>query len=148
MGWLSFLYRCDGRIRGGQFLVGLFGASLLGGLGSFVLVATLLDPDPARGLYRSDAEFWRVFMVGQIPGIVATAALIARRLHDVGKSAILAIPFFAYIAALSLAALGWPNINNTWLSAVLQLPIFAMLIWLFIAPGDPGDNRFGPAPNL
>lgn len=73
---------------------------------------------------------------------------MARRLHDLGKSAIWVVPFFAYFMAVGLIARTWPNINDTWLSAVLMFPAFATLIWLFVTPGDPEDNRFGPPPTF
>lgn len=82
LNWISFLYRRDGRIRGGQFFVGLLGASLISGLALFVLMTALVYFDPTRGPYRSDDEFSLVILAGQIPGLVAMAALMAADSDD------------------------------------------------------------------
>jgi uncharacterized membrane protein YhaH (DUF805 family) len=68
---------------------------------------------------------------------------MARRLHDLGKSAIWLIPIFAYIAVLQLVVFMWPGINNTWMAFVLILPMLIVTFWLIGAPGEKHDNRFG-----
>lgn len=132
-------------MRGGPFFIGLFGAGLIGNAASMLLVMTILRADPVTGGFRGDGAFWSLFVVGQIPGLLATAALMARRLHDLGKSAIWAIAFFAYFGVSASTALAWPNLSDA-VAIALMLPVFAMVIWLIVTPGDPEANGYGAAP--
>ena len=144
MGWIRFLFRWDGRIRGGQLIIWSFGVGLLSTLASTALVFAFVPRDPILGGWPADARFWSIWSLGQLPGWVATASLMARRLHDLGKSAVWLIPIFAYIAALQLVVFTWPGINNTWMEFVLILPMLIVTLWLIGAPGEKHDNRFGP----
>jgi uncharacterized membrane protein YhaH (DUF805 family) len=138
------LFRWTGRIRGGQLIVWSFGVGLLSTLASMALVLAFLPRDPVLGGWPADAKFWSIWSLGQFPGWVATASLMARRLHDLGKSAIWLVPIFAYIAVLQLVVFMWPGINNTWMAFVLILPTLIVTLWLIGAPGEKHDNRFGP----
>lgn len=143
MGWIKFLFRWDGRIRGGQFIVGSVGVALLSTLASMALVLALVPRDPVLGGWPDDARFWSVWSLGELPGWIATAALAARRLHDLGRSALWLIPIFVYGAVLQLVFFMWPGINNTWIAFVAILPMLAITLWLIVAPGERHDNRFG-----
>ena len=143
LGWIRFLFRWDGRIRGGQLIVWSFGAGLLSTLVSLALLLAFIPRDPVLGGWPADARFWSVWSVGQLPGLVATASLMARRLHDVGRTAVWLVPIFAYVAALYVVGFTWPSINNTWVALVLMLPILVVTLWLIGAPGEKHDNRFG-----
>jgi uncharacterized membrane protein YhaH (DUF805 family) len=92
------------------------------------------------GGWAADAKFWSVWSLGQLPAWAATTSLMARRLHDLGKSAVWLIPMYAYFSALIFV---WPGINNMWMAFVLILPMFIVVPWLIGAPGDKHDNRFG-----
>jgi len=140
------LFRWDGRIRGGQFIVGSLGAALLSTLASMMLLFAFVPVDPILGGWPDDVKFWSVWTLGQLPGWVATSSLTARRLHDLGKSAIWLIPIFAYVAALQLALFIWPGIDGTWVALVLISPILMVGLWLFSAAGENHDNRFGAMP--
>lgn len=108
------------------------------------LVFAFLPRDPVLGGWPADAKFWSIWSLGQLPGWAATASLMARRLHDLGKSAIWLVPIFAYIAVLQLVVFMWPGINNTWMAFVLILPMLIVTLWMIGAPGEKHDNRFGP----
>ena len=84
-----------------------------------------------------------MWSLGQLPGWIATASLMARRLHDLGRSAAWLVPIFAYVGVLQFVALMWPGINNTWMAFVLILPMLVATLWLIGAPGEKHDNRFG-----
>jgi uncharacterized membrane protein YhaH (DUF805 family) len=142
--WISFLFRWDGRIRGGQLIVWSFGVGLLSTLASMALLFAFVPRDPVLGGWPGDAKFWTVWSLGQLPGWVATASLMARRLHDLGKSAVWLIPIFAYTIVLQLVVFVWPDINNTWIVFVLILPMLLVTLWMIGAPGEKHDNRFGP----
>lgn len=144
MGWIRFVFRWDGRIRGGQFIVWTFGVGSLSTLASMALVDAFIPRDPILGGWPADAKFWSIWSLGQLPGFVSTASLAARRLHDLGKSAVWLIPFFAYIAVLYLADFMWPDFKDTWMALILALPTLIVVLWLIGAPGEKHDNRFGP----
>src|SRR5690349_5609227 len=82
-----------------------------------------------------------VFVLAWIVGL----SLTVRRLHDLGLSGwwILAIWFVP--AALEAGAVQW--LNNPQLGSTLS-SVAALLIgvWLCLAPGTRGANRFGPDP--
>jgi uncharacterized membrane protein YhaH (DUF805 family) len=137
------LFRWDGRIRGGQLIVWSFGVGLLTTLASMALVFAFVPRDPVLGGWPADAKFWSVWSLGQLPGWVATASLMARRLHDLGKSATWLIPIFVYVAVPQLVVFMWPGINNTWMAVLLVVPMLIVTLWLIGAPGEKHDNRFG-----
>ena len=99
--------------------------------------------------------------------------VIAKRLHDFGRSGLLIlIPFAVGAAAVTLgmvfgglAAMGaiWGMTSgaaepNGWAVAFGSLGIMAgflalaglvkivFVLWVGLSPGDPGENRFGPPP--
>lgn len=91
--------------------------------------------------------------------ILLLAAAVARRLHDRDLSAywgLLPLPFLAAALVLlprlvaGIGAAGAPDpalfaglmINN-----LLYLCALGWLIYLLVAPGTPGANRFGPPPS-
>lgn len=80
--------------------------------------------------------------------ILAPIALIApvvlRRLHDIGQSGIWIFLFgtAANVASALVVWAGLPEAENP----VLAATIGAGLLYLAAARGNPGDNRFGPAP--
>ena len=78
-------------------------------------------------------------------GIVGLS-LTVRRLHDLGLSGwwILAIWFVpAALEAAAVQLINNPQLGST-LSSVVAL---AIGLWLWLAPGTRGANRFGPDPN-
>lgn len=144
MSWFGFLFRWDGRIRGGQLLGWSFGVSGLSSLASIALVMAFVPQDPVHGGWYGDARFWSFWYLGQLPGAISSSSLTARRLHDLGSSALWLIPILVYGALLHVVALIWPDIDGTWVVFVLALPLIVVLFWLIGAPGDKHDNRFGP----
>lgn len=143
---IIFLFRWDGRIRGGQFLVWTFGVSFLSTLASMALVQAFIPRDPISGGWPADTKFWTVWSAGQLPGWIAIASLVARRLHDLGRSAIWLLPALAYAAVVKLATLAWPDFYNSPLALAISLPWLAAVIWLIAAPGEPQENRYGAPP--
>lgn len=143
--WINFLFRWDGRIRRGQFVVYSFLFGLLSTILSMVLISSVLQPD-ADGGYPGDARFHMLRSLGEFLGWVVSAPLAARRLHDIGRSAVWVVPIYAYNMLVLFAFFTWPGIGNTWGMLVLILPNLIPAIWLFGTPGDPRENRYGPAP--
>lgn len=82
--------------------------------------------------------------------IAPTMAVSWRRLHDVGRSGWWALAPYGLAAAagaLALAGAGAPTAEA--LSGFLglcALAAFALLLFWFIRPGEPGANRHGPEP--
>ncbi|MBL8558293.1 MAG: DUF805 domain-containing protein [Hyphomonadaceae bacterium] len=139
------LFSWHGRIRGGQFFFWLFGASLIASAGSMVLTQTLIPIDPESGGRLADSTFWVLWWAGQLPGTIAIASLLARRLHDLGYSARWLMPAGAYVFLAVLASTRW-DMTNTLLGAAISIPVVAAMICLLVAPGEPRENRYGPAP--
>ena len=85
-------------------------------------------------------------------------ALIAKRLHDLGRSAWW-IPGAVLIWLLAIVSLAGaivlsgdpdmlaPGTTTYWITfAAMLLPLLVAAIWLHTAKGHAGDNRFGPEP--
>jgi uncharacterized membrane protein YhaH (DUF805 family) len=142
---IRFLFGWDGRIRGGQLLVSAFGVGILSTLLSMALTFAFVPQEPSGG-WIADERFLLTWFIGQIPGLISTYALAARRLHDLGYSAIWLIPGSAYAAAIQVAAIVWPSISNDGRTFVFILPILAASILLIAAPGQQHANRYGPPP--
>ena len=80
----------------------------------------------------------------------------AKRLHDIGKSGWLAlllmlieyasvtIGWFMGLLGLAFAAGGY--LSGLILGAIPMLIVLAINIWLFLKPGTPGSNEYGPEP--
>lgn len=90
---------------------------------------------------------------------IATAA-VAKRLHDVGRSAwwvvkglVALVGWSIVVAALLLTRFNAADAVNPghiafWINlSVTAAPTLAALIWLHVARGTPGANRFGPEPD-
>ena len=114
----------------------------------------------ALGLWVTHAPFmgWRGIVANVVFCWLAYAA-ISKRLHDLGRSA-----WWMLIGALgwAVAALGVALIvalsagpesldagtRGFWATFVtLMVPPAMLALWLHIAQGEPGTNRFGPAPS-
>jgi uncharacterized membrane protein YhaH (DUF805 family) len=117
------------------------------GVGSLTLLTSMalvafVPSSLVFGGLPADPRFWTAWSLGQLPGWLAQSSLTARRLHDLGKSAVWLFPIFAYLGVLQFIFFMWPDINNTWI-ALLMLPMFGVILWLIGAPGEIHDNRFG-----
>ena len=85
-------------------------------------------------------------------------ALISKRLHDLGHSAwwipgavliwlVAIICLAGAIAVTGESDLLAPGTTVYWITfAAMLLPLLVAALWLHTAKGQPGDNRFGPAP--
>src|SRR5262245_15451684 len=85
-------------------------------------------------------------------------ALIAKRLHDLGRSAwwIPAAVLIWLIAIVCLAGaivlsgdpdMLAPGTTGYWVTfATMLMPLLVAAIWLHVTPGNAGSNRFGPEP--
>lgn len=91
--------------------------------------------------------------------ILLLAAAVTRRLHDCDRRAywgLLPLPFVAAAAILTrkaiagMAALDKPDMGpfmGVFLNNLVYLCALGWLIYLLVAPGTPGSNRFGPPPD-
>jgi uncharacterized membrane protein YhaH (DUF805 family) len=90
-----------------------------------------------RVLMRGDASINEVVLI----------ILAVPRLHDIGRSGwwVLApIAFELGTVALGLAFLTPEGFAVA--AGLLTLATLALLLWLGVVPGQPNENRFGPAP--
>ncbi len=128
--WMSlFSFRGrSGRLRflaGGLLCAALYGVLLLGGL---ILAHGQIGL--AIGLVLGGG-----LLVGW-----PFLALVVRRLHDLGLPGLCAAALAVPVWLSNGAAAQWPLLEPLpW--AVRAL----ILLWLALAPGQPGDNAFGPA---
>lgn len=141
---IRFLFRWHGRITGRQLFVWTFGVGIVTTLASMFLIFTLLRDQISRG-FVADSGFWALWYAGQLPGMISSASLVARRLHDLGHSARWLIPAAAYFAAVGVASQKW-DLTNTWPGFAIAVSWVAATIWLFVAPGERRENHYGPAP--
>ena len=112
--WLFF--RFSGRVsRAAYFLAGL----LLAIVQAFLLYRfTLVEQESGAG------QGWALaFWIMMIVSVWANVALSVKRLHDIGKTGLMAIALF--IPLVSIVA----------------------FIALCLIPGNPGPNRYGKHPN-
>jgi uncharacterized membrane protein YhaH (DUF805 family) len=86
--------------------------------------------------------------VPPLASLVGTAILAfvqVRRLHDFGRSG-----WWALGVAVAPLTLGVPvffaTSSEDAAAAVAALVTLGAIVWIGAVPGDPGDNRFGPAP--
>lgn len=90
---------------------------------------------------------------------IATAGVV-KRLHDVDRSAwwvvkglVALVGWSVVVAALLLVRFNAADALNPghvafWINlSVTAVPLLAVLIWLHVARGTPGPNRFGPEPD-
>jgi uncharacterized membrane protein YhaH (DUF805 family) len=122
-------------------------------------VLLALQAPAALLLWHSGAGF------GGLPVVAANAvfcwigyAVISKRLHDLGRSAwwmpigLLAWLIVGMVAALAVAIVAGPHVLEPgaagyWLTLIaLLLPLLGGLLWLHVARGQAGSNRFGPVP--
>ena len=145
--WQKLLFSFEGRTRRSHFWIGwliCFGASA---------VANMI---PIIGQLISLALIW--------PNL----AIAVKRLHDMGKSGwLVVIPWVAAIVGgiAAIAMMGVSALSNAsgledgdpaaimallgpamGIIAVIGLICLGFLLWIGLAEGQPGDNRYGPNP--
>lgn len=111
----------------------------------------------AFGVWLTNSSFlgWRGVLANLVFGWLGFAA-ISRRLHDVGHSSwwllasLMAWLVTALIVALAVALIVGPDALEMgspafWATfSALMLPPAALALWLHLAAGEPGPNRYGP----
>ena len=76
--------------------------------------------------------------------LVPTLAIIVRRLHDVDRSGwLILVPIVPAFLMVALLYLFWPL---SVLFALATVVCAAYLIYLYVLPGTPGSNQYGPDP--
>lgn len=70
--------------------------------------------------------------------IVASFAILVRRLHDINFSAVHLSWLIPVTMAVSAIAVTFP---------MIELVNLGLGLWLFLAPGNDGPNNFGPRPS-
>jgi uncharacterized membrane protein YhaH (DUF805 family) len=141
MGPKAALFSFDGRLRRLAYLRYGIMASIAGKLllvgAAAIAVATRGGVGWAIGaaLAALAVAFWAW----------ATVAITAKRLHDLGLSALHLIwlgPFGVVCGGLGELAVPREPV----LGVVLGLVPLGIILWLQLAPGQRRENRFGPAP--
>jgi uncharacterized membrane protein YhaH (DUF805 family) len=128
------------------------------GLLAAAVLLLVLQVAVALALWLNDVPFdsW--------PAVVLSAgfcwvgfAVVSKRLHDLGRSA-WSIPAAALVwlagafVATTVVSIVDPDAlapgsTGYWVAlSLLLLPLLVVLLWLHLAAGDPGPNRYGPAP--
>ena len=145
--WQKLLFSFEGRTRRSHFWIGwliCFGAGFVAGL------------IPIIGQLISIALIW--------PNL----AISVKRLHDMGKSGwLVVIPWVASIIGgiVAVSMMGVSALSNAsaledgdpaaimallgpamGIVGVVLLVCLGFLLWIGLAEGQPGDNRYGPNP--
>lgn len=140
----EFLWGWQGRLNRRQALLGFLALGVFSTIGMFVLLP-LVGETSGGGYLVSGADLFVV----RLPGLLLLpfqASMIARRVHDHGRSAWL-------LAALAAVMIGgsWvfdlTGLRDTAFEMVAALPISLVSFWLLLAPGDTAANAYGPPPS-
>ena len=76
-----------------------------------------------------------------------TLAVIIRRLHDTGRSALWSIGFVLSVIYDLAGLLNAPGLDAVSLPVGIALRVYVIVLIVFVAlPGENGDNRYGAAP--
>ena len=144
MSWLKVLFGVKGRVNRLQYLGGLLGVSLICTAAMFPMMALFADKAPGGGYSdspRTDAVMW----LCATPAAVVETTLMIRRIHDLGRSALLLLWGAIYWAVLLCATnVVWPGLRQTIFEFIAASPLFIALVILQFAPGQKQSNRFGP----
>lgn len=82
--------------------------------------------------------------VVEIALLLPTLGIIVRRLHDLNRSWwLILVPIVPSLLTLALFSLFWPL---GVVFALIAVACFAYLIYLYVLPGTPGPNQYGPDP--
>jgi len=137
---LRELLRFDGRLSRLGFWRGYL---LLGVLGAIALVVGLLA-------IMGFGSWGAVFLAPLLPLVIASIAIIVRRLHDRGKSALWLLPFVIgpFLVGLWLNTEGNGQAGGPMLLVALTSLILNIwgLVEIGLLGGTRGVNRFGEAP--
>jgi len=149
MDWKTLFFSPDGRIGRSAFWIGWL--VLLG-------VNVVLGWIPLIG--------WALSLVT----IYCNVCVVSKRLHDMGRSAFLQVWPIVLCSALCIGALGLAagpaimagisNADDAAITAAVMAGVggmllaflaafvigFGFLLWVGISNGEPGENRYGPAP--
>ena len=126
MSWTQFCFHFDGRIGRREFWLGLLAVILVNAVLIFALI--MLFGKPYTGPERTPGEV----ITQAVPGCLVFLALVA-----------LFWPWFA------ISAKGWHDLDSSGLwNLLLLVGVVNILVVLYLglAPGTPGVNRFGPPP--
>ncbi len=69
---------------------------------------------------------------------IGAASQIVRRLHDIGLPG-----YHAIWVAIALVISNAVSYSQSYRTVLLNLPFFAVALWILIWPGQHGPNRFG-----
>jgi len=143
LSWREFLWSWDGRLNRRQTLLGIYGLGIVATIGMFILFPLIGVPS-GGGYLMSQTAMWAIYL----PSLVVApfqASMLARRVHDHGKSArVLLIGLALFLVGILIVEL--PAIRDTALEIVIALPIVLGFFWLILAPGDAAENAYGPPP--
>ena len=107
-----------------------------------ILLGFLLAGATVYSVIAKDAAHKAVLAL-MLPAIWAFSATTTQRLHDMNRTG---RHTFWIVPALTLVFL--PLGDSSWLPALAFIALIAIPIWLLVAGGTVGDNRFGPPPVL
>lgn len=148
--WLIRLFTSfEGRISRRAFWLGLIALILI----SPFSIGAILSKDPFSEALASIGSLGLVGLGWSLALLYPLAALIAKRLHDRDKTAVLAALFYAPAAVNAVVGFtGW-----TWLAdkalyvmSALGLLLGGVSAWFLVElgffPGTRGPNKYGPDP--
>jgi len=137
---LRTIFSFQGRVARLPYL----GYSLLVGLLACLIIVIVSIIAAITSSHDPLGPLVMLIVVGLMVGVMtiwAGFALIIKRLHDLGLSGLHLI----VIVLMGLSATALQDVAPT-ISILLSVVTLGVHLFLIFAPGQPGQNRFGPAP--
>ena len=158
MSWTHYLFGFSGRINRAKYWLFVLVGFLFMGAGFLAVLPYILIERPSTSdLHQSVSPLKLLTLIAEgiviLAYIVASFAILVKRLHDRNKSGWWLLIFFVLPSAFD--AINDPKIVPTWhippiSSLALVLASVVLSIWGFfeiaLLRGTAGDNRFGADP--
>ena len=135
----------EGRMNRKPFIIRLLGTYIVTNLLALFLASLL------GGIFQSEAVMSGTLLVVYIVGAAAISTLVARRLHDLGYSSVLAALYFLYTATMPLVSqyIVENDLMGTLVGSAYQIfgiGVLLFVVCLMLMKGVKGDNRYGKDP--
>lgn len=153
MRFLNFYFTPSGRIGRGKFWLGILGLTLIQMIFNLWLQTSMFNRDVLDGSTGALTKpALQLALISNLIFLFPLFNVLAKRLHDRNKGALLALPFLissiAFIAAAVVYGIDTTQPNMI-LGALATLNVLFFL-WIVIElgclKGTSGDNRYGPDP--
>lgn len=132
--------------------------------GSQIFVTLTMMSDARASIIPDMRLFATVIAISAVIAVLLLAAAVTRRLHDTGRSGwwgLMPLPFLAFSLAVFPRLFDmtssadkevpdnfFPTFGLIFANNVIYIILLVVLITLLCLKSSPGDNRFGPPPEI